>query len=273
MRLFFFFIAACWSVLCPSLPLNAADSEEFPTFNDITAEEGGLVGEIKTPAIQQESFSVVLKPRREAILSAEVDGRVEQIVKEFGQSFRKGQTLIRLNSSLYRLRLQKAQATEALEQTTFDTISRLYQNKSRSIIDLEEARANLSIARTELAFANHNFARCTISAPYNGRVERLAVNEQEWVNAGDPLLKIVGDGTLLARTLVPANYLSAFAVGKPVEIILTGGKKVAGKVSHLGAVMDSASQTFEIDVEVTNPDGTLISGMTGRLVRPENDDE
>ncbi len=46
-----------------------------------------------------------------------------------------------------------------------------------------------------------------------------------------------------------------------------------GKVSHLGAVMDSASQTFEIDIEVPNSDGTLISGMTGKIVLPEEADE
>ncbi len=269
MRLFCLLIGLVFTVS----PLFAGDKESLPDFGDILAAENKPDATLNTPVAQQESFSVVLKPRREAILSAEVDARVERIEKEFGQFFRKGQTLIQLDSSLYSMALKKAEAVKRKEQTTFEAISDLYKNKSRSIIDLEEARGNLNVAKTELAFARYNLSRCSITAPYDGRVERIVVNENEWVNAGDPLLKIVGDGTLLARTLVPANYLPSFEVGKRVEIILTGGEKIEGAVSHLGAVMDSASQTFEIDVEVANPDGNLISGMTGRLVRPEHRDE
>ncbi len=264
MRLFF--LAA---LLIP-LPVFAQDTlPQLGDINEISIEESLVAPLPKKSVAPSEFFSTVLKPRQEAILSAEVDARVEKIAKEFGQPFRKGEKLIQLDSTLYRLRVKKAEAEEAKEQITFTAISDLYKNRSSSIIDLEEARLNLSNAKTELVFARYRLDRCAISAPYNGRVERLAVNENEWVNAGDPLIKIVGDGTLLARTLIPASSLPLFTLDKEVEIALADGKKVAGRVSHLGAVMDSASQTFEIDIEVPNTDGSLISGMTGKIIPPE----
>ncbi len=255
------------------LQLFAAEQQELPAFTDIVTDASRQENDFGLSRQQPDSFSVVLKPRYEAILAAEVDAKVKKIVKEFGQSFRKGQPLLQLDATLYTLLLKKAQAIQAKEQSIFDAVAALYKNKSRSIIELEEARVNLSIAKSEAAFARHNLARCTVRAPYDGRVEQLAVNEQEWVKTGDPLLKIVADSTLLARTLVPARYLSSFTLGKEVEIVLHDGQKITGKVSHLGAVMDSASQTFEIDVEVPNTEGKLIGGMTGKLIRPEMSDE
>ncbi len=235
------------------LQLFAAEQQELPAFTDIVTDASRQENDFGLSRQQPDSFSVVLKPRYEAILAAEV--------------------VLQLDATLYTLLLKKAQAIQAKEQSIFDAVAALYKNKSRSIIELEEARVNLSIAKSEAAFARHNLARCTVRAPYDGRVEQLAVNEQEWVKTGDPLLKIVADSTLLARTLVPARYLSSFTLGKEVEIVLHDGQKITGKVSHLGAVMDSASQTFEIDVEVPNTEGKLIGGMTGKLIRPEMSDE
>ncbi len=170
MRFFLSFVFICCFPLCFSLPLYAAVKDELPGFNDITAEKGSESSMPATVAEPLESFSVVLKPRREAVLSAEVDARVERVLKEFGQSFRKGEKLVQLDSTLYRLRLKKAKAEEAKEQTAFTAISDLYKNKSSSIIELEEARLNLSNAKTEVVFARYKLDRCTISAPYNGRV-------------------------------------------------------------------------------------------------------
>ncbi len=256
------FLAAAHPVV-----LKAADAPVLPDFSDLGLEQEST-GQVEERADAPESFSVVLNPRQEAVLSAEVNACVQKIHKEFGQGFQKGDVLLTLDSRLFRLHLSQAEVLYVQRKKTFDAICDLYENQSRSIIELEDARAGFRIAEINKKVAKYDLERCTIRAPYAGRVEQVAVDEKEWVKIGDSLVKIVNDAVLLARTLVPASLLQVFSIGSTVEMELTGGRKVHGKVSHIGAVMDSASQTFEVKIEVPNPDGSLRSGMTGKIIRP-----
>jgi len=231
--------------------------------SDPVSEPQGLSSRSK-----QETFSVVLDPRKEAVLSTEVDATVKTVRKEFGQSFKKGDVIIQLDSKLYLLRLEKAKALYKKASAKHDVISQLHAQKARSIVDLEEAKAELVVSKANMRMAEQEIAYCTIRAPYAGRVEKLAVNEREWVEKGTPLVKIVSDSVLLARTLVPWNSLGQFPMGKSVAIKLDNGIQVQGTVSHVSAVMEPASQTFDVNIEVPNSKGELKCGMTGSVVQP-----
>ncbi|WP_320173975.1 efflux RND transporter periplasmic adaptor subunit [Maridesulfovibrio sp.] len=248
------------------VPAVFAGNSSLPSFPDFSEQDAKIDAEShKSP---QSTYSVVFYPRKEVILSAEVESTVSHIAKEFGQSFKKGQVLIKLDPQIFIWRQDKAKAMHAEAAATFKVTEELYQDKSRSIIDLEKARAELSIAKANMRIAGKEVSFCTITAPYSGRVEKLLVDEREWVEAGTPLIKIVSDSVLLARTLVPWNVLKSFPIGKQVTIELTNGETVTGKVSHVGAVMDSASQTFEVKIEVPNSKRKLKCGMTGHIPMP-----
>lgn len=255
-----------FALLLTSASVAFAGNSSLPSFPDFSDEKATKDDDSRTSL--QGTYNVVFYPRKEVILSAEVESTVSQIAKEFGQSFKKGQVLIKLNPDMFILRQDKAKALHKKAVETFKIIEGLFKNKSRSVIDLEEARADLAISKANMRIAGKEVGFCTIKAPYSGRVEKLLVDEQEWVEAGTPLIKIVSDSVLLARTLVPWNELKAFPIGKLVEIELTSGEIVKGKVSHVGAVMDSASRTFEVKIEVSNTKRKLKCGMTGHIPMP-----
>lgn len=238
----------------------------FPDFSEKSASSNEVVGE----SVPQDVFSVVFSPRKEVILSSEVDSTVSLISKELGQPFKKDEVLISLDPQMFLWRLDKAKALYSKALATFKVIENLYKDKSRSIIDLEEAKADLSIAKVNMSIASQEVAFCKIKAPYSGRVEKVAVDEKEWVESGTPLIKIVSDSVLLARTLVLGKDVNLFPLGKVVSIELSNGGIVKGKVSHVGAVMDSASQTLQVNIEVKNIDGKLKCGMRGHVVMPLN---
>ncbi|MBI9112372.1 efflux RND transporter periplasmic adaptor subunit [Maridesulfovibrio ferrireducens] len=256
-------IAFCFSIASQCYAYNST----VPSFKDYS-ETQELSTEASEQCFPHESFSVVFNPRKEVVLSSEVDSTVSYIGKEFGQSFRKGEVLIKLNPQMFLWRQDKAKALYEKASETFKVIENLYKDKSRSIIDLQEAKASLSIAEANMCIASQEVAFCTIKAPYSGRVEKLAVNEKEWVEAGTPLIKIVSDSVLLARTLVMGKDLAFFPLGGAVSIELSNGGVVKGNVSHVGAVMDSVSQTLQVNIEVANPKGQLKCGMTGKIVLP-----
>lgn len=248
------------------VPCVLAYNSTLPSFPDFSKQE--TAQDVSPRNSPQGTYKVVFSPRKEVILSAEVDSTVSLIAKEFGQFFKKGQVLVKLDPQMFIWRQDKAKALHKKAAKSFEVIENLYKDKSRSIMDLEEARANLSIAKANIRISSKEVEFCTIKAPYAGRVERLLVDEREWVEAGTPLIKIVSDSILLARTLVPWDELKSFPVGSPVNIELSSGETVKGKVSHVGAVMDSASQTFEVKIEVPNTSRKLKCGMTGQILMP-----
>ncbi|MFH1036267.1 MAG: efflux RND transporter periplasmic adaptor subunit [Pseudomonadota bacterium] len=218
--------------------------------------------------MSRDQLSVVLSSRKEAVLSAEVRAQVQHIYREFGQSFATGQVLVELDaSSFHRLNLEKADVLLEAARKSYNVTAQLFKEKSASILELEKAKAEMAVAEVSRKFALRNVNACRITAPYGGRVEKLFVNEHELVDEGRPLLKIVDDSVLRARIILPSDLFGSLKIGQPLNILIKEtGKEVSAKISHISAVMDPASATFEVYAEVENHGGILRSGMTGRLL-------
>lgn len=209
---------------------------------------------------------IVLAPRHESVLAAEIDSRIVKVYKEFGQSFRKGNTLFRLDSAQAELGVRKAQAELDRASKEFSITEDLFQTKSVSILELEEARSRQTVAKVDLAIAEQKLSRCVVHAPFDGRVSKLAVHVHEWVETGQPLIDIVDDSVLLAKFLLPSSmYMNIKVDSKALVSIQETGKTYEGKISHIGAEVDPSSRSFEVYAEIQNKSGELRSGMRGMI--------
>lgn len=211
-------------------------------------------------------YSVVFTPRREAILASEVGTTVLEISREFGQAFHEGDVLITLDDERFKLSRDRAEAQMAAAGRAYNVNSKLFANDSASMLEVEQARAALRMANAEYAMAKKDMDSCVITAPFDGRVNRVLLNEHETVQAGQGLLEVVDDSVLRVKTLLPSKAFRSVSVGLEVGIRVNEiDAEVVGSVSHISATMDPASGTFEIYAEVDNSQGILRSGMTGSL--------
>jgi multidrug resistance efflux pump len=280
--------------------------------------QAGAAGERGRQLPENDRVAVILAPRREAVLSAEVTGRVVSVSKELGERFAPGEVLIRLDDLKYDVNKQLAQARlEAAErelaeariladaktrqrraQAVLDAAKanlvatqRLYEEGHASQVDLTNAQRDvttaeadcelvrattakelitatreLAVARGKLDIAAYELNACRIEGPYAGRVKRVLVNEHELVERGTPVMEVVDDGVLLAKFLLPSALFRSVQLGQELELTVSEtGQTVAMKVSHVAAVLDPASVTFEVYAEVDNSDGNLRAGMNGSL--------
>jgi multidrug resistance efflux pump len=262
--------------------------------------------------------AAILTPRHQAVLSAEVPGRVVAVNREFGERFAAGDVLIQLDELTYRVSQQKAKAELAAAEQDLVQVRKLAEEQSRerraaavlaaaranlaatqrlfdsqqtSQLDLENARRDVTAAEAdcelvaatsakeltraerELAVAQGNceLARgeleaCTIRAPYAGRVARVIVQPYELVQRGTPVMEVVDDGVLLAKFLLPSALFQSVQIGQEVSLTVSEtGQTAVARVSHIAAVLDPASVTFEVHAELGNPDGDLRAGMNATL--------
>jgi multidrug efflux pump subunit AcrA (membrane-fusion protein) len=101
-----------------------------------------------------------------------------------------------------------------------------------------------------------------IRSPLTGVVvERLlAVGEQAKLH---PILKLAQIDPLLVEVFMPLSWLGKLQPGMKAEVKLQNGELVVNPavITVVNRVVDSASATFGVRLEMTNPDNALPPGM------------
>jgi len=211
-----------------------------------------------------ETFQVTIDPRHRTLLSAELRSPVVKINKRLGEGFKKGETLIQLDDTVYQSNLKKAQAVLDRAQVELVGKKELYDDNVVSLFELKEAEANVAIAEADIAIAKRDLDATVINAPYDGKVVTVSIEEYELPQAGEDLIEIVDDKTLLAKLLVPASLLDTIKIGSPLTIQLHQvNDAITAKILRIGSVIDPSSATVKIEAKIDNSDGKLWAGMTG----------
>ena len=217
---------------------------------------------------ERSTISVVLFPKREAVLSSQVSATVVSILKEKGEAFKAGAPLIELDATLFKARKKKAEVDHEAAQAELAATDKLYQDRSKSLVQLMHARREAAQAEMNLTLATHALESCTIRAPYDGSVRKTMVEEHELVQQGQDLIEIVDDTRLRAKFLAPANAREQIRIGATVKIQLDqrpAPLSLEGTITHIDREDDPASGTFEVYAEVANQEGLVKSGLIGRL--------
>lgn len=215
---------------------------------------------------RDEGLPVVLFPRREAVLSAEVSGTVTALARQMGERFAAGDVLVSLDDELFAHKVQKAKAELTAAETICTAFENLYKSQSKSLMELAEARRNLEEAKFALFAAEKELKSCRISAPYAGRLVENLAQEHELVRAGQAAVRILDDGVVRARILAPAALFGKIRLGDAVAVTIPEAGEFPGKVVNISAALDSASGTFEAVAEIDNAADKLRAGMMGRAV-------
>lgn len=206
-----------------------------------------------------------------ALISSELAARISALPVREGQTFRKGQVLVDYDCALNRARLERASQAETAARQKLKVAEQLDGLGSISQSDLVQARAAVSVAQAETGVERVMVRRCTIRAPFTGRVGETFVHAAEHVAEGKPLLSIYDDSAFEIESIVPSRWMAWLKPGYPMRITLdeTGQRYTASVVRIAGAV-DPVSQTVKVVGRLRNdPDGDqrapLLPGMSGSV--------
>ncbi len=188
-------------------------------------------------------------------------------------------------------RQRHADAVLAAAKANLNATQRLHDDGHASLVDLENARRDVQTAQAECELVSASAAKelskaerdvavaqarcdlaqgelrgCTLKAPYAGRVARVLINENELVERGTPAIEIVDDRVLRAKFLLPSTLFRGVRLGQELHLdVRETGATVVVRISHIAAVLDAASETFEVYAELDNAAGELRAGMNGTL--------
>jgi membrane fusion protein, heavy metal efflux system len=206
-------------------------------------------------------------------------GRIVEIGARLGDTVKKGQVLLRVQSadiagaySDY----QKAVADEQLTRTQFERAQLLYDKGAISLNDLQvaqdtDAKAKVDVKTTAeklRVLGGQNLDQPTgiveIRAPVAGVItDQQVTNAAGVAGLGSPNPFTISDlSTVWILCDVYENDLSNVHPGEKADIVLKAypDKVFTGVISNIGPVLDPNIRTAKVRIEVNNP-GLMRPGM------------
>ncbi len=129
------------------------------------------------------------------------------------------------------------------------------------------ARAQSQAASAGVASAQSQLASTRIVAPFSGVVEARLQEPGELASPGQPVVRLVGSGSVKVTAGVPERYAGEIEQGTQVTVTPNAYTVDArgGRVSFVGLAIDTDSRTFPIEVAVENADRSLKPSMVVRM--------
>ena len=235
----------------------------------------------------------LVEPRQVVELKAPVDGLISRITVDRGDFVKKDQVLVELDAGVDRSRLDLARYKSAMDSNIkaaalraefsskkLDRENGLYQRNFVSAHERDEAETGKSLAEAELLEAKdnkklaqlevHNYEELlrlkTLRSPFKGVVMERARHPGEVTVGGNdtkPILKLAEVDPLYVEVMAPASALGKVAVGDKITVALDEpvGQQVTARVQVIDPVIDAASGTLGIRLELPNPNNRIPPGI------------
>jgi len=260
-------LSALVTVASPSLPLlqaaPAAVSRAGP----------GPVGARLQADVQattgERSFPGVLMPARTALIKSRQNEQIAEVEVKQGGRVEQGELLLRFVDDQERVEVQRAEALRDRAQAEFERIRRLHERDQISDDVLEEKETALRLAQAELELSRIRLAELSILAPFDGVVAERYVDPGASVEDGDPLLRVTALRPLRVEAVLPEELLPRLRTQTHVEVTVNSGATSLRLPLDLGpVVVDPASNTFLLQIEIPNEDEELIPGVSCSISLP-----
>ncbi len=218
------------------------------------------------------TYSGTFEPNKETKLSAEIQGKVNDVLVDVGAFVTKGQSLIQLDNSLLKLQLQSAEVQVEGLEADVKRYTVLANADAVQGVQLEKAELGLRSAKVQRATLLEQINKTSVKAPFNGVVTAKLTEEGAFAAPGMPLLQITDISVLKFTVNVSENDLSSFQINQTYSIsadaypdlLLSGKTTMIGNKANVGS-------SFPVQFIVNNTNDLKIkSGMFGRVTNLTN---
>ena len=209
----------------------------------------------------------------EADLGSKVSGEVLELNVDIGSRVKAGQILARMEvPELVQARNAAAAEVTAL-RSAYERTAALAERNSVTQRSVAEAKSRLDSAIARESQAEAQMAYATIRAPFDGVVTSRAIDAGDMVyqasspkGSGQPLLRVAQVDVIRVKTYVPERDSIWADAGDLATVAFESlpGKTFQGKVSRVSGVLDPATRTMLVEVDLVNADGRIKPGFYGR---------
>jgi membrane fusion protein, multidrug efflux system len=224
-----------------------------------------------------------------------VSGRLEEVGVRLGDRVRKGQQLAKVEDREIMEQVKQAQASfdvagatirqrEAdlrLAQTNLDRSKNLFDRQliPKQTFDDTDARYQAAAAQLDLARAQYaqaqarldelkiNLANTVIASPVSGFVGKRSLDPGAWVTPNSSFISVVDIGIVRLVANIVEKDLRRISSGMKTDVAVDAypGENFLGRIARIAPVLDPATRTAQIEVEIENSQFRLKPGMYAKV--------
>jgi RND family efflux transporter MFP subunit len=229
---------------------------------------GDILAKLVNPVIDGEAVSASLEAQA---VSTKIQSTVSELkglkaIAEAMQSLynRLRSTYIKTPALTPIIEVEKAKGEVLQAQAAVETME----------TKLQISKTNLAIAENKKKVARKRTSFLTISAPFNGIISKRFVDRGAIIQSGlsennaQALFEIQEINPIRLTIPVPESDAVGIQKGMEVEVTLPelSGKSFITKVSRTSNVLDPVSKTMQVEIDLKNLDGKILSGMYAKVL-------
>lgn len=214
-----------------------------------------------------ERFECLVEPYLEVNVSSAVEGILDQVLVDRGDFVKKGQVLATLKSDVQRAHYDLVKAKAEFAARKVERNEELSRKQMISIHEKDEMETETQLLKLELREAEELLKQRTIRSPLDGVVVRRFYSGGEFVQE-KPIVSLAQIDPLRIEVAVPVRLYRQVQVGMVAQVEWESplGGELPAKVTVVDPVLDAASGTIGIRLELPNPKRQRPAG-TKCLVR------
>jgi len=199
-------------------------------------------------------------------LTAQVSGRVVDMRVDAGQSVKKGELLLRIDSREASEVAAGASAQAINAKANFDRLSNLHRQNFISAAALDKAKADFEAAQATHGQASVGVAYASVSAPLSGIVAQRLIEQGETAAPGRQLLTIYDPSGLRVTASIPQYQLPQMRNVKQARVEFPELSLWVDAVSVvLLPTADAATHVSQVRVALPPGLKNVIPGMFARV--------
>jgi membrane fusion protein (multidrug efflux system) len=196
-------------------------------------------------------------------IAAELAGKVVEIPFEAGRPVKKGDILLRQDTSTEKAQLPGVEAQVKLARINLKRVSQLYAKNLISQVERDNAVVNAEQAEAQADNIRATIAKKTIRAPFSGHLGIRLVNLGQILKEGDPIVTLQTLDPIYADFSLPQQQLSSVRLGLTVQVTSDAlpGKMVEGRITAINPLVDAETRQIRLQATVANREKNLRPGM------------
>lgn len=209
---------------------------------------------------QQKEYTATVEAENINNIAPSTPNRIKTIRVDVGDRVRAGQELVTLDrSNSDQLRINRDNL-----QREYDRAVKLLEIGSGTQQQVDQLQAQLDAVKSQY---NNMMENTILRSPISGVV--TARNYDPGDMTGNMPVLTVGQLSPVVKVMIniTENDMSKIAAGMPVSVKFDafGDEVFSGKVSRIHPTVDTATRTFQVEVQVANPKEDIKPGMFARV--------
>jgi HlyD family secretion protein len=236
-----------------------------------------------------------LKPKEQVDVTPKATGRLERIRVNVGDGVKAGDLIAELDDAELQQQVRRAAAALAVTRAAVAQreaelgnakaeLGRAESLRSGGLISTQDyaarktnhdvvqaqvelARAQQQQADAELRELKVRLAQTRLYAPMHGQIATRYVDVGALVSPTTPVVRVVNIATMVTAASVPERDIGKLRVGNEarVHVDAFGDQTFRGQVARIAPVLDAATRSATVEIEIPNREGRLRAEMFARV--------